>query len=97
MKRSERKQKRSAFKRCEAGLRAILNDWDFIGGSPEDEYDCLAHRILSVLERQGASIKEIANVINSECVEHFGVDVSSKEVEVISAKIAQWWQGSRGA
>lgn len=69
MKRADRKQQRNTFQRNEAGLRAILNEWDFIGGTPEDEYDCLAHHILSVLKRQTHQYKH-------DLIQAHGVQIS---------------------
>ena len=97
MKHTERKQQRDAFKRNEAGLRAILNEWDFIGGAPEDEYDCLTHHLLSALERQGSDVEGITGVITRECTEHFWVEVSSKDAKTVAIKIVRWWKDGRQA
>jgi len=85
------KTRRDAFKADEEAVRTILNRWDPIAGSPEDEYDCLVHRILSALH-EGANRTELKNHIEHELTHHFGIRTELSEVEGVVKQVSEWWQ-----
>jgi hypothetical protein len=90
MANADRKQKRDEFRREETALRALLKEWDPIPGSPEDEYDCLVHNLLSHLHR-GATREELPKLIDEHSTHHFGTMPSSSEVAVVAAHVWRWW------
>jgi len=93
MSRLESKNKRKQFETEEHALRNIFNEWQPIGFStPEDEYDCLVHNLLSVLHA-GWEKRDIAARIKKEIEHHFGlVSVQAKEIESVTNKIWEWWK-----
>jgi hypothetical protein len=90
MNRDERKRNRKLFKSEEKAVRAILNEWDSIVGSPANEYDYLVHRILSMLHRDGAKA-ELGAMIQQELVDHFGFGIPEKEIDRVAKKVWDWW------
>jgi hypothetical protein len=66
-------EQRRDFRCAEKELRALLNDWDPIPGSPDDEYDCLIPQLYAQL-RSGASSDEIEVFLAHELKHHFGLD-----------------------
>lgn len=72
-------------------LLIILNEWDPIPGSPSDEYDCLCHSILSLLNRK-SNESALTDLILYELVGHFGFGGDQADVEDISQKIYKWWK-----
>ncbi|GEL24607.1 hypothetical protein PSU4_35610 [Pseudonocardia sulfidoxydans NBRC 16205] len=56
-------------------IRALLNEWDFIGVVPHgvrDEYDCLILELGEHLDR-GAGADEVQAYLSAELVTHFGL------------------------
>ena len=90
MNRDERKRNRKLFKSEEKAVRAILNEWDSIVGSPHCEYDYLVHRILSMLHRGSAEAK-VSAMIQQELVDHFGFGMPEKEIDAVAKKVWDWW------
>lgn len=72
-----------------------LNDWDFIGvgDSVSDEYDCMVGPLTRML-RDGDNAGEIAEYINSEVRDHFGMGdaVPRQEVTAVVADLIQTWR-----
>lgn len=66
---------RRDFRRAEAELRALRNEWDPIPGSPDDEYDCLIPQLYAQL-RSGASSDQVEAFLAHELKHHFGLDPS---------------------
>jgi hypothetical protein len=91
MIKTDKKGKLAQFKANEKVVRAILNEWAPIGaGTPEDEYDCLVHRVLSVLDR--GSILDLKATLQEELFEHFGsTGVPQEEFNQVATKIWTWW------
>jgi hypothetical protein len=94
MSRPETKKKRKKFAKHESAIRKIINNWPPIGcKTPDDEYDCLVHHLLSVLN-SGGKKKEVAVRIKQELEHHFGLrHVRKKEVSSTADKIWKWWKG----
>jgi hypothetical protein len=67
----------------------ILNEWDPIPSSPEDEYDCLTHQIISKLHN-GASKKDIETIIGSEIINHFGIEEEKEKIKKVSNEIIHY-------
>jgi hypothetical protein len=55
-------------------VRGLLLEWAAIPGSPTDEYDCLVDRVVSAMHR-GVDAEGLADLIQAEFREHFGLDV----------------------
>lgn len=71
-------------------IRKIFNDWDSIVLSPEDEYDCLTHQIISELYR-GIFEEEIVLFIKIEMINHFGINAEENRIREVSKKIWHYW------
>ncbi len=83
------------FKKEEHSVRAILNEWDPLQASPPpDEYDCLNHRVLSVLH-SGSSRDDLKSMIEREMLDHFGFEAPKKGVEAVTDKLWAWWLKSK--
>ena len=72
-------------------IRRILNTWDPIPWSPEDEYDCLVHRIISGLHSGIEKPIELAKLITAELNNHFGLHSSESDVRDIAETISEYW------
>ncbi len=85
-------KKSAAFKKEFAIVRTQVNEWDPIGlmasGCPEDEYDCITQRLISLLHRF-ASDHEIQDWLQRFIPDHFGV--------ALSADVATFLRGLRGS
>ncbi len=90
MNRRDKKKRLSQFKTDARELLSLLNEWAPIPGSPADEYECLAHRILGELEGR-ASVGKLAESIAAELQDHFGVAEPESAVLRVSRKIRAWW------
>ncbi|PRD45529.1 hypothetical protein [Sphingobacterium haloxyli] len=53
-------------------LRRIINSWNLIPGSPSDEFDTLANKLLSHLYK-AADLMTIRNIIESDLVTIYGL------------------------
>lgn len=59
--------------------------------TPDDEYDCLTHHILSVIER-GGSMLDVKSTIKEELKDHFGLSgVPAEEINHTARRIWAWW------
>ncbi|WP_019357589.1 hypothetical protein [Streptomyces sp. AA1529] len=76
----------------QSALRYLLNEWDPIGVADEvrDEYDCMLAPLLVRL-RGGASQSEIAEFLQRELEEHFGLDPLGQMPDVMAARVMAWW------
>ncbi len=92
MSRQETKARRKEFRGEEQAVRNILNDWEPIGiHTPDDEYDCLVHHILSVLHRNGRLI-DVKSTIEEQLRGHFGLTgVPEHEIDQTADRIWSWW------
>ena len=81
---------RREFKYQEKELRKIINSWDLIPGSPNDEFDSLNHKLLGHLGRV-ADEKKISKVIYSELIVTFGLDIEQSESNGMAAQVMDWW------
>jgi hypothetical protein len=84
-------EQRRDFRRAEKDLRALLNEWDPIPGSPDDEYDCLIPQLYAQL-RAGASSDQIEAFLTHELKHHFGLDPSPTADREVSTQLARWAQ-----
>jgi len=93
MDKANRKMRRKEFAAEERAVRDILNEWEPIGFStPEDEYDCLVHRVLSVLHGGGTK-DELAAKIKFELEHHLGLKpFPAKKISPAVDWVWNWWQ-----
>ena len=93
MKRSEKKNRLRQFRKDEQALLDILNEWEPIGfRTPPDEYDCLAHHVLSLLH-SGCSLEKLVDKIRTEIYTHFCLtDIPASEIKETAQKIWAWWK-----
>ncbi|MBN1968297.1 MAG: hypothetical protein JW870_02915 [Candidatus Delongbacteria bacterium] len=71
-------------------LRQIIRTYDLIPGVPSDEFDSLVHQLISHLYK-GSSQEKIRQVIYSELITSYGLDVEIEETEEIAEYICNWW------
>ena len=85
---------RTNLREQEALLRAMINAWDPIGliacGTPEDEYDCITHRVLGLLHSQ-ADAAAISKSLATFLPYHFGSAPSAPEIEAFAVKATEAW------
>jgi hypothetical protein len=86
-----KKAMKDQIKQEASSIRKILNQWDPLGGSPEDEYDCLVDHIVSALHRGMASSSNLARLIKVELNDHFGIKQSEKSIFNIAESIHKYW------
>jgi hypothetical protein len=91
MSKPKQKRRRDEFTVEEAKVRALLNEWDPIPGSPDHEYDCLTHSLISALHR-GAQHQEIAVLIRRHLSEHMGINEPQEEIDRVAEFISTWWK-----
>lgn len=87
----DKKAMKNQIKKEAQSIREILNQWDPLGGSPEDEYDCLVDHVLSALHRGMTDSTDLARLIKSELNDHFGIDLSKEVVFDIAELIHNYW------
>jgi len=87
---ADRKRRRDQFKREEGELRMLLNERDPIPGSPDDEYDCLVHDLLSHLHR-GVTREDLLGVIGVHSKDHVGAAHSPRGLAMFADSVWQWW------
>ncbi|MBK7669390.1 MAG: hypothetical protein IPJ32_19830 [Sphingobacteriaceae bacterium] len=78
------------FKENFRALQKIINSWELIPGSPSDEFDALNHKILSHLYK-GSDTDKISDVLYSEIVVFYGLDIEKEETEKFASEISEWW------
>jgi len=71
-------------------LRIIINSWELIPGSPSDEFDTLANKLLGHLHR-GADIKKIQNILASDLATIYGLYIQEADTEAYAHQIMLWW------
>ena len=90
-----KREKKKLIKSDEIEITKILNKWDPIPLSPEDEYDCLTHHIISKLHN-GASEKDIETLIGNEIINHFGIEEEKNKIIEVANKIFNYWKNKSG-
>ncbi len=82
-------------------LRALLNEWDFIGVMHhpdwrQTEYDCLIGPLMRRLE-SGQSAEDLAQFLEKQLLDHFGLD-GVRGIAEFSSKVKTWfdthWSGT---
>jgi hypothetical protein len=74
-------------------LNALLCEWDPIGVGPDgprDEYDCLIGPLLTLLQ-SGATQDEIASYLETELVEHFGLEPNRESIAAAASRACYWF------
>ena len=87
---STRKTRRDQFRDEEAALRALINAFVIVPGSPEDEYDALVHRLLSSLHANATRVA-ISGVIANYFATDFGVPLRADDTSAITDRVWGWW------
>jgi hypothetical protein len=93
MSKPETNKKRKQIAKEEAAIRQVINAWQPIGfPMPEDEYDCLVHHLLSVLN-SGGSQQDVAAKIKNDIENHFGLSpFPEKEISIVAERVWAHWQ-----
>jgi hypothetical protein len=84
---------KAQFKADFSALREILNKHDIIGfmrDLPVDEYDCINHSLLSLLN-QNNDLESIKELLKLEITEHFGLNNGQKFIDELAIDIFEWW------
>ena len=71
-------------------LRKIINSWNLISGSPEDEFDSLNNKILSELYKN-ADEEKIDRILQSELIVTYGLFNDEFDSEIFVNQIMNWW------
>ena len=82
------------YKRKFKELRTIINSWELIPGSPEDEFDSINHLFLSQLYK-GSDKSKIAKTIHLELTHNYGFDMEFLDSEKITIEVMEWWIKSK--
>jgi hypothetical protein len=80
-------------------LRALLNQWDFIGVMDvgiEDEYECMIGPLLLRLE-SGQTVAQISQFLEDNLRDHFGMH-RVDDLDAFAKRVKSWfdekWSGS---
>lgn len=79
--------------RLPSQLNALLYEWDPIGigpDGPRDEYECRVGPLLTMLQ-SGATQDEIASYLETELVEHFGLEPDRESVAAAASRVCAWF------
>ncbi|MEN6320405.1 MAG: hypothetical protein ABFD82_16840 [Syntrophaceae bacterium] len=92
MSKRKTKLRRKRFAKEESAIRRIIYEWQPIGlPTPEDEYDCLVHHVISILHARG-NHDDVAYKIKYELENHFGLrSISTNDINIIAGKIFDRW------
>ncbi len=75
-------------------VRTLVNDWDPVGliecGAPEDEYDGLVARLLSLLYRT-TTVEELTCFLIDHVAQHFAYDLPVVKVRDFSSRLLIWF------
>ena len=71
-------------------LRKIINSWNLISGSPDDEFDSLNNKILTQLYKNGDAEK-IDRILQSELISTYGLFSNEFDSEIFVTQIMNWW------
>lgn len=71
-------------------LRKIINSWNLISGSPDDEFDSLNNKILSELYKN-ADAEKIDRILQSELIVNYGLLNNEFDSEIFVNQIMNWW------
>ncbi|THA80602.1 hypothetical protein [Streptomyces sp. A0592] len=82
-------------------LRRLINAWDPIGVADDvrGEYDCMLAPLLGRL-RSGADRTEIADFLQHELQDHYGLESPCPQADATAARLVAWWASTgpaRGA
>ncbi|AXG68274.1 hypothetical protein KORDIASMS9_00467 [Kordia sp. SMS9] len=81
------------YKRKFTELRTIINAWELIPDSPEDEFDSINHLLLSELYKDADAVK-ISKKLTFELNDNYGFDVQHDEVSKLTIEVVDWWNNS---
>ena len=81
---------RRAFKYREQELRKRINSWHLIPGCPADEFDALNHILIGHLEKESGKDK-LCDVIHSELIIRYGLDVEYDQALEFATEVLEWW------
>lgn len=91
MEPAKRKKRRKQFAAEERAVRGIINKWEPLA-TPEDEYDYLVHRALSILHGGGTK-DELAAEIGGELENCFGLGpFPATKTNPVVDRIWEWWE-----
>lgn len=65
-------------------VRFTLKEWDFLPGSPDDEYDCMIGPLVHLLRRKASRV-EIETYLRKELDDHFGINIDDADLDLQNA------------
>lgn len=71
-------------------LRKIINSWNLISGSSNDEFDSLNNKILNQLYKNSEPEK-IERILQSELSTNYGLFRNEFDSKIFSEEIMNWW------
>jgi hypothetical protein len=72
-------------------LRIIINSWELISGSPEDEFDAINHLLLSQLDKGSDKLK-ISKAIQFELLNNYGFSLEHIDSKKMTVQVLEWWK-----
>jgi hypothetical protein len=90
MNRESNEVKKDRIRQESAYVRGVLFERYSLAGDPHDEYDCLVDHVVSALHR-GADVAALANLIELEFRDHFGLPVDPKSADAVAKALSEWW------
>ena len=86
----DRKEIKNNFKKDFLELRKIINSWNLIPDSPEDEFDSLNYKILGHLYKN-TNVNEIGNILKNYFIVDLGYLDEEINTDIFSYEIMNWW------
>ena len=71
-------------------LRQIINGWNLIPDSPEDEFDSINHLLLSQLYK-GSDKFKMTKVLHHELTVNYGFAAEFLDIDNILNEVIMWW------
>ena len=87
---ADKKELRRKYDGDFSQLRKIINSWNLISGSPDDEFDSINNKILSELYKN-ADVEKIDRILQSELIVYYGLFNDEFDSEVFVNQIMNWW------
>ena len=78
------------YKKGFSELREIINSWELIPDSPDDEFDSINHLFLSQLYK-GSDKFKISKAIQFELINNYGFSIEHIDSNKMTTEILEWW------
>ncbi len=72
-------------------LKKIVNSWNLIKGSSNNEFESLCYNILFELNKN-SDFEKIERILESELIISYGLNLTEFDSERLSEEIIKWWK-----